>query len=42
LNETEPTVVSPMGRRAVFDNLEGAGLSERQSSSTCGCVWLAQ
>jgi hypothetical protein len=45
LNETESSVVSPMSdRRALFDSLQerDENLNERQSSTTCGCVWLAQ
>jgi hypothetical protein len=44
LDETEPTSVSPMSeRRALFDDLEerDGDLSERQSSSNCGCIWVA-
>jgi len=45
LNETEPTTVEPLtSKRTLFASLEerGGDLFERQSSSTCGCVWLAQ
>jgi hypothetical protein len=46
LNETEPTVTSPMlARAAIFGGLEeeeGGAPSERRSVSTCGCVWLDQ
>ena len=44
LNETEPTSVSPIqDKRTLFGNLEerDGDLSERQSSGSCGCVWLA-
>jgi len=45
LNETEPTTVSPaIVKRMVVASIEerDGDLSERQASSTCGCVWLAQ
>jgi hypothetical protein len=45
LNETESAVAPAMLRRhAVFDGFVELSeeLTERQSSSTCGCVWLAQ
>src|ERR1700716_1139171 len=46
LNETEPSIVSPISDRStlsLFERLEERDryLSERDSTSSCGCVWLS-
>ena len=46
LNETEPATVSPISDRStmtLFKRLEERDryLSERDSSQSCGCVWLS-
>jgi hypothetical protein len=40
LNETEPETISPLSDRGLFEGGRAQLLSERQSDSSCGCVWI--
>ena len=41
LNETEPNTLSQLsGKRDEYGYLDARALEARQSSSSCGCVWL--